>query len=105
MRLEIREEVCFESDVWVPVGEVTLHPADMLSQPGVSDRTVLVQALRYGFFDWRLPDRSELEKGLLDALKPRNANPRTDPGKRLIREVTKVRRTRRSAVRAGTPDA
>ena len=91
LRLEIREDICFRDEHWVPAGIVTLHPEVAGASPEIDDEsTALRRALRYGFFDWSLPDRCLLENSILGALKAPAAPHGADRDRKHVREATKA---------------
>ena len=73
LELEVSEDRCFKKEQWISIGRITIHP----ELPGASgDETngsdVLLNAFRYGFFDWDLPDQSTLQKAIISALNGNN---------------------------------
>ena len=82
LRLEIREDVCFDTDTWVSAGVVTLHPEPAGASQDRSDAKAAVQqALRYGFFDWTLPAQERLEQDLTAAVKSSDGHRPADKAK------------------------
>ena len=69
LRLEVREDKCFKAKTWVSVGTVSLHPELPGASPYEDDRnSLLKRALRYGFFEWELPNEDWLKSELTAAL-------------------------------------
>ena len=91
LQLQIREDICFSKDAWVPAGTVTLHPEVAGTSAEMDDEhTTLRRALRCGFFDWTLPDRCPLETSILGALRARASGNRADRELKHVNEAAKA---------------
>ena len=69
LELEVSEDRCFKKEQWISIGRITIHP----ELPGASGdeangSDVLLNALRYGFFDWELPAQNTLQEAIISAL-------------------------------------
>ena len=62
LKLEIREDRCFPQDEWLSVGDLVPRPESNDARPeGSEGSNALLNCLRYGFYEWHLPCRSDLE--------------------------------------------
>ena len=69
LELEVSEDKCFKEEQWVSIGRITVHPElPDASGDETSDRDLLLNAFRYGFFDWELPAQNTLQEAIISAL-------------------------------------
>ena len=69
LELEVSEDRCFKKEQWVSIGRVTVHPELPGASGGEANGSdVLLNAFRYGFFDWDLPDQNTLQEAIISAL-------------------------------------
>lgn len=101
LALEVLEDECFRG-TWVPVGTVSVHSKETPTRiaPDEDGENPLRQAFRYGFFEWRVPERTDLADSLGRAL-PRKDDTRemSESNERYLR--TAVNAIARVAVRCG----
>ena len=69
LALEVLEDGCF-GRTWVPVGAVAVHSRETRTRiaPDEDGENPLRQAFRYGFFEWRVPERTAVADSLRSAL-------------------------------------
>lgn len=99
LSVEVLEDVCFGGE-WVSLGTLAVCPRpptprdhDMMSQ------SLLAQAFQFGFFEWQVPERTDLEKRVSDVLPDlKDAQDRTKSERQLSSAVNQVVRL---AVRCG----
>ena len=88
LRLEVLEDKCFQ-DRWLDVGELYLRPElPSASGPEYEERGRFSAAVKYGFFDWQVPDQLRLRDRILDMLPKSNEN--EDSKKKKALEATKT---------------
>ena len=68
LRLEIREDRCFRANSWVSVGTVSLHPEQVNASVDGGRDIAREQALRHGFYEWKLSEQETLTNELIRAL-------------------------------------
>ena len=91
LQLKVREDVCFREDTWVSVGNVTLHREGVEASPERDAGAFSMQrALRYGFFDWSLPDQCTLEKEIMAAVKFPDGHQANDRDRKHVVTATKA---------------
>lgn len=92
LSFEVREDKCFPDGKWLSIGRLALYPesqeASSVSSEG-SGR--LLNCLRYGFFEWYLPSRSDFEDTLQGVLGgPKKSGGQSASAGRSVVEVSKA---------------
>lgn len=101
LALEVLEDECFRG-TWVPVGTVAVQSRETsaLTAPDEDGDNPLRHALRYGFFDWRVPERTEVADSLRSALLQKDDSRKaSESNERFLRNA--VNAIVRIAVRCG----
>jgi hypothetical protein len=66
LTLEVREDICFDQNAWVAIGQVHLNPS---STPTPTEASYDPKAaIAYGGFEWDVPDQDQLKANLSRAL-------------------------------------
>lgn len=101
LALEVLEDECFRG-TWVPVGTVAVQSREtsVLTAPDEDGENPLRQALRYGFFEWRVPERTAVADSVRSALlRKDDSRKASDSNERFLRNA--VNAIVRIAVRCG----
>ena len=65
--LQVQEDKCFP-DLWLTIGHISIHPEPPHANPGDhSPHACLSRAIRFGSFEWRIPEKKNLTEKLVHA--------------------------------------
>ena len=79
LKLEVSEDQCFKEKQWVSIGRIIVHPElPDASEDETGGSDALLNAFRYGFFDWELPAHDELQAAVVSVLKGTEPSERTE---------------------------
>ena len=88
INIDVSEDNCFNNK-WISVGQITLfpEPANASLQEVEADKKRLLTALRYGFYDWKIPIQKQLIENITNVIKN---NKNQESKNRKIIESTKA---------------
>ena len=92
LTFEVREDRCFPDRKWLSLGSLVLSPESQEASLLSSEPSVrLSNCLRYGFFEWHLPSRSDFKTALRGTLgDPKSRKGQSALSDRAVAEVSKA---------------